>query len=91
MDPERIGTDLSSGRAASAMRHTPFGGWAISGEAETPGFASPPHGGFAFLGERCSSQTCIGKESSFSLARARRLLEKRRSDRGRDRFFLDPG
>ena len=32
----------------------PFGGWATS-TSEAPGFASPPFGGFAFIGRSCDA------------------------------------
>jgi len=40
-----------------------FGGWATSRRVEVPGFASPPHDGFAFVGERTwwRAEECIGR------------------------------
>jgi hypothetical protein len=37
----------------SCVHDLSFGNWAVSG-AETPGFAPPPHGGFALSGVRAS-------------------------------------
>jgi hypothetical protein len=63
---------LIEGKSIRVRRSTisslPFGSWAVSfGEpSETPGFASPPHGGFALVEESSPNELSAGGKLSLS-------------------------